>query len=164
MRFISLPLLVFSLFISQCACTGTTIYGPALIPHIERRGVSHIAASTNVSLHYASKSTISNASIKVDHVMRYPTIVLEEIASIVSVQCSETSVAITFNDYSAFAASQDRWDADGTFVMVTNHLGDCDAELERGVFLVSSLNWDRKTLVCTASSERSDIASTAGEI
>lgn len=70
-----------------------------------------------------------------------------------------------FNDTSAFETTQSAWSAtlNQTFVLVTNHLGDCDEELERGFFVVNSLSWDKEGLVCTARSKKSDVASTASE-
>ena len=48
--------------------------------------------------------------------------------------------------------------------MVTNHLGECDPELERGFFIVDSISFDNTTLVATASSAGTNISATAGKL
>ena len=85
------------------------------------------------------------------------------VASVSSVKCSADSVAITFNDSSVFEATEAAWSAEGTFVLITNHLGDCDVELERGMFLVNSLTWSNVSLVATAKSQVANISSVAGK-
>jgi hypothetical protein len=85
------------------------------------------------------------------------------VASVSSVICSADSVAVTFNDSSVFEATEAAWTAEGTFVLVTNHLGDCDVELERGMFLVKSLTWSNASLVATAKSQVANISTVAGK-
>lgn len=142
----------------------TTLFAPVLAPHTDRHDLSHIYPASNISLHYASNTTVSgNSNINVTHTMKYPAVLLEQIASVSSVDCSTDSVAVTFNDSTVFEATEASWSAEGTFVLVTNHLGDCDAELERGMFLVRSLSFNKAALVATASSELSNISSVAGK-
>ena len=138
------------------------VFAPALAPGIDTHSLTYIIPQTNVSLFYGSNVT-ETASIRVNHTMRYPTVLLEQIASVISVDCSNTSVVVTFNNTDAFEATEAAWNAENQFVLVTNHLGDCDAELERSYFLVSSLSFDSTTLVATASSERGNVSSTAGK-
>ena len=142
----------------------TTVFAPAHMPHTDRHDLSHIQPASNITLHYASNTTnAGNAGINVTHTMRYPTVLLEQIASVSSVDCSADSVAVTFNDSTAFEATQTAWSSEGTFVMVTNHLGDCDVELERGMFLVKGLSFNNDSLVVTASSQISNVSSVAGK-
>jgi hypothetical protein len=85
------------------------------------------------------------------------------VASISSVNCSANSVAITFNDSSIFEATEAAWSAEVPLVLVTNHLGDCDVELERGIFLVKSLTWNNASLVATANSQVANVSSVASK-
>lgn len=70
-----------------------------------------------------------------------------------------------------FSASFGQYRADGhrasssnkTIVLVTNHLGDCDAELERSFFLASSVTFDNSTLVATAGSTKANISTVASQ-
>jgi hypothetical protein len=141
----------------------TAVFAPALMPHTDRHDLSHIHPSSNIPLHYASNTTTSgNSNINVTHSMRYPAVLLEQIAAVSNVNCSADSVAVTFNITSVFEAAQLSWSGEGTFVLVTNHLGDCDVELERGMFLVKTLSWNNESLVAIASSELSNVSSVAG--
>ncbi|KAF4634840.1 hypothetical protein G7Y89_g3256 [Cudoniella acicularis] len=141
----------------DCDC-GPSLFGPAPIP-VDTHSAARVVPVTELALPYNSNT--SSTHVNVNHTMRYPSVVLETIASVVGVDCSATSVQMTFNDSSIFDATQATWTAEGNFVLVTNHLGDCDAELERGFFLVNSLSWDNSTLVCTASSSKANVSTTA---
>jgi hypothetical protein len=140
----------------------TNLFVPAPAPGLDTHDIAYVVPQANVSLYYGSNLTTS-ASININHTMKYPTIILEQIASIVNVDCSETSVAMTFNNSDVFATTQAAWIADGTMVFITNHLGDCDPVLERSFFLSSSLSFNNTTLVATASSMKVNVSSTAGE-
>lgn len=142
----------------------TTVFAPALMPHTDRHDLSHIHPASNISLHYASNATgTGKTNMNVTHSMKYPAVLLEQIASVSSVVCSAHSVTVTFNDSTAFEATEASWSAAGMFVLVTNHLGDCDVELERGMFLVKSVSFKNTSLVATASSEISNTSSVAGK-
>ena len=45
----------------------------------------------------------------VNNTMKYPTVVLEDIASIINVDCTADSVAVTFNDTTTFEKAQSAW-------------------------------------------------------
>lgn len=47
--------------------------------------------------------------------------------------------------------------------MITNHLGDCDVELERGFFTVEAITFDNATMIATASSTRNNVSETASK-
>lgn len=140
-----------------------TLFGSAPMPDIDRTNISHIRPSKDISLHYTSNSaTAPNANVNVTHTMKYPTILLEEIASLINVDCSASSVAMTFNDSSVFSTIRGSWSTNQTLVLITNHLGDCDEELERSFFIAKKLTWDSKNLVAIANSVKTDIEHTAG--
>jgi len=147
------------------ATVPATIFAPAPMLNKDRHDPAEVQPSTTASLHYASNLTNNqDSNINITHTMKYPTVILENVASVVSVDCDAVSVAVTFNDSSIFETTQTAWDTVGDFVLITNHLGDCDVELERGYFLVQSLSFDNTTLVATASSEKSNVSSVAGEL
>ena len=141
---------------------ATNVFAPGPAPGVDRHNIAHVVPQANVSLFYDSNTT--TGAIHVNHKMKYPTVLLEQIASITNVDCSSDALAITFNDSSVFATTQAAWTADGTVVFVTNHLGDCDPELERGFFVSRSLSFDNATLIATASSAKANVSSTAGEL
>lgn len=161
---LSLAVAVAALAVGAECRNKTTIFAPSLMPNTDRHDLSHIYPSSNISLHYAPNTTaVGNTNINVTHTMKYPAVLLEHIASVSSVQCSADSVAVTFNDSSVFEATEAAWSAEGTFVLITNHLGDCDVELERGMFLVNSLTWCNVSLVATAKSQVANISSVAAQ-
>jgi hypothetical protein len=161
---LSLAVTVLALIASAECRNKTTVFAPALMPHSDRHDLSHVHPVTNVSLNYASKTTTAGGShINVTHTMKYPAVVLEQIASVSSVDCTAESVAVTFNDSTVFEATEASWSSEGTFVLITNHLGDCDVELERGMFLVKGLSFNSDSLVVTASSRVSNVSSVAGK-
>lgn len=137
------------------------VFQPVAVVGLNKTSVARVVPSVDLPLLPYGSNT-SDIVIGVNHTMKYPSVLLEGIASVSSVDCSETSVAITFNDSSIFAATQVEW-SNGTLILVTNHMGDCDAEAERGFFLVDSLVWNTTSLVATATSSKTDVNSTAGK-
>ncbi|KAH8679955.1 hypothetical protein BGZ60DRAFT_428250 [Tricladium varicosporioides] len=142
----------------DCGCEAPALFGPAPIP-VDTHSAARVVPTIELELPY--KSNTSDSHINVNHTMKYPSVLLEAIASVINVDCSADSVAMTFDDSSIFAATQNSWNAQGDFVMVTNHLGDCDEELERGFFLVDTLTWDNSSLTCTAHSHKTNVSTTA---
>jgi hypothetical protein len=84
------------------------IFAPIVNPKLDRHDLSHVMPHSNVSLYYASNTTV-DSSMKVNHTMKYPAVVLEQIAYISNVDCTNTSVAVTFNDSSVFETTQSAW-------------------------------------------------------
>ncbi len=143
---------------------GTNVFTPAVAPSVDTNDVALVVPATNITLFYSSNAS-AEATINVNNAMIYPTVVLEHIAAVSNVDCTETSVSVTFNDSTVFAATQTAWDAEGgQFVLITNHLGDCDVELERGFFLVSSLEYDTTNFIITAEAASTNLSATAGTL
>jgi hypothetical protein len=148
------------LSVAEGAANITKLYAPEHMPTVDRHDTNNVYPSTNVSLHYASNTTLAiDTNINVTHAMKYPSVLLESIATVLSVECSTSSVVITFNDSTVFDLASSSWEAEEAVVFVTNFNGSCDATNERGFFLSSSVSCD--TLVCTAVSDQTDVASTA---
>ncbi|KAH8585516.1 hypothetical protein B0O99DRAFT_646758 [Bisporella sp. PMI_857] len=139
--------------------------GPVPNPNCDKSDLKNIALKKNVTLLYGSSDPTTpntNAEIKLE--MRWSSVLLEEIASIEDVVCSDSSVTVTFADPAAFAVSVSKWDLLEQFILITNHLGNCDVELERGLFLVDSVTFDAADLTVTAKSQRTDFESCAGSM
>lgn len=147
--------------VATFASNTTNVFAPVVAPHVNTQNDALLIPQNNVSLYYASN--ISVGGLVINHTMAAPTVLLEQIASISSVDCTAESVAVTFNDSSVFALAQNAWTTSKNFVLVTNHLGDCDPELERSFFLVESMSFDDESLVVTASSTKTNVSSTASE-
>lgn len=132
---------------------------PITNPDVDPTKLSNIVPSKNVALNWGAEG---NSFVNVSLEMTHPTVVLEDIGGIESVDCEPGSVSVTFSDKAAFNEALEDWSNDDRFVLVTNHLGDCDAENERGMFLAKSITSNSNTLTVVASGEMSDLANTAG--
>jgi hypothetical protein len=144
--------------------TGASVtLGPVPNPSSNRSDLSNITPKTNLTIHYGSNDTSTPATnAQVSLQMKYPSVLLEDILSVYTVTCSDTGVVVTFNDTASYEKSMTEWPVSGDFILFTNHLGDCDAEFERGLFLVGGLVFDQATLTVTATAQKSDFRSTAG--
>lgn len=119
-----------------------------------------VAPSTSITLDYGLDS---QPMVHVDLKMQTPTVVLEDVASVNNVTCADGALKVTFKNTEGFLAAVATWSNKGDLVFFTNHLGGCDTEAERGVFLVNQFSGDAEALTVTAHSEKKDVASTAGK-
>jgi hypothetical protein len=148
---------------SITASSTSVMLGPVSNPSCDRSDPKNIVPKSNLTLFYGSNDTStpdSNAQISLR--MKYPSVLLEEILSVHSVVCSDTGVIVTFDNMAGYEKSMIEWPASGDFVLFTNHLGNCDTEFERGLFLVGGLAFDQTTLTIIATAGKSDFQSTAG--
>lgn len=123
------------------------------LPPLRRRAVAPITPQNNITIWYESSgATIIQAEINAT--MRNPSILLEDIESITKVDCSATSVDVTFSDQADYEKSSTTWPT-SDFTLFTNHLGDCDTDKERGLYNVESLAFNATTLTITASTTKS---------
>ncbi|RDW84804.1 hypothetical protein BP6252_02394 [Coleophoma cylindrospora] len=158
----SIPIEAYTNVQGRAATTNaTTVLAPVSNPNIDKVALENVVPTTNVSLIYGVNGTLDQGDMKVSHAMKYPTVVLEDIAAVTAVDCDATSVVVTFANLTVFNAAQTAWAAESPFVLITNHMGDCDAELERGIFLTSTLTFDTTTLEVTFASEKTDVSTTA---
>jgi hypothetical protein len=119
-----------------------------------------VAPSKSVGLDYGVDT---DPLVHVDLDMQQPAVLLEDVASIDAVLCANESISISFTSGEGFEAAVATWANKGDLVFFTNHLGGCDTEDERGVFLVSRISGDVETLTIVVHAEKKDVASTAGE-
>lgn len=122
--------------------------------------------SKNISLAWGLNETIM---MDVALAMNYSTVVLEDVPSVSKVDCDATSksVWITFNSSSAFDTIHTEWSAlDDSFVLITNHMGDCDTEFERGFFLadVETLSFTASNMTAHVIAEKTDVKSTGRKL
>lgn len=112
-----------------------------------------ITPTTNVTLLYSGVVDTTAMYAQINATMAYPSVLLEDIGSVVSVDCSTESVNVTFDSAADFALATAAWGS-SAFVLFTNHLGDCDTENERGLYLVESFESDATTFSVIASSTK----------
>lgn len=111
---------------------------------------------TNVSLDYGLNNT-DLAAVNVTLFTSYPTILLETISNLTAVDCSSDSVAITFNNAQDLDEAYSQWSSHEKLLLITNHMGDCDTEFERGFFVAGTYTTDTSSLSLTVTAEKTDV-------
>lgn len=115
-----------------------------------------LVPQNNVTLDYGLTNS-DLAAVNVSLSTNYPTILLETISNLTTVDCSPDSVAITFNNAQDLDDAYTQWSARGKLLLITNHMGDCDTEFERGFFVAGTYTADAASLTLTATTEKTDI-------
>lgn len=140
----------------------------SLVPVVNsgvRTAGRHIVPQKQVNLAWQTNNKESLVTVGLS--MQNAAVVLEDISEVVAVDCTgNASVSISFNTTDAFNEAISEWSAmNDSFVMITNHLGDCDAELERSFFVADSDNLAsfETNLTIIAQAEKSDVVSTASK-
>jgi len=72
---------------SSTANATTNVFAPVVNPALDRHDLAHVVPHYNVSLFYASNTTV-DSSMRINHTMVYPAVVLEQIAYVSNVDCS----------------------------------------------------------------------------
>lgn len=130
-------------------------------------GSSALRPSVNVSLPYGNGgggsddgTAASPVLLDVGLTTSHASVLLETIASVVAVDCSAAggSVRVTFDNADDLASAYAEWSGLPHLVLVTNHLGDCDTELERSFFTAESFTADAATLTLVATTQKSTIS------
>lgn len=112
---------------------------------------------TDVILPYGTDNTsIVNITLTVP-----AAVLLEAVTPLTAVDCAEDSVALTFRNAAMVNAAFTAWSAFESLVLITNHMGDCDTEHERGFFVASTFAIDNLTLV--AGVEKTNVTNVASE-
>ncbi|RAK95872.1 uncharacterized protein BO80DRAFT_505902 [Aspergillus ibericus CBS 121593] len=118
-------------------------------------GSDGVQPSYNISLYYQAGSQ-SSAAAHVDAQMKLPTVVLDNINSISTVDCSTDTVEITYDSAVDYETSISEWSS-ADLIILTNHEGNCDTENAHGVYVVSSLAYDNDTQTITAQAAESSL-------
>ncbi|KAI8227259.1 hypothetical protein K4K55_008079 [Colletotrichum sp. SAR 10_96] len=153
-----LALLTLALAAAAHAANTTTTLVPVLREGCNKADPANLMPASNITLEYGAKN---EKLVSVSLAMKYPSVVLEEVAAVAAVDCAAESITVTFNETAAFEQTSSDWQALDDFVMVTNHAGNCDVENERGFFVVDTVTFDAATLKVVANAHKSDVANTA---
>ncbi|OJK01747.1 hypothetical protein ASPACDRAFT_59397 [Aspergillus aculeatus ATCC 16872] len=153
-----------SLFAVLCLMAVRALATEHLLPIKRAADVSQtgIAPEKDITLYYQAASQPLTAAT-VDAQMNLPTVVLEDITTISSVSCSAEAVEIVFASTTDYQRSVSAWPS-SSFILLTNHLGNCDAENERGVYLVDSSTVGSANNTITAQTTRSSFRDQAQSI
>lgn len=120
-------------------------------------GTAALSPSVNVSLPYGNSDQAADSVISVDLTTSHSSVLLEAITSVVSVDCATDSVSVVFDNADDLNSAYSEWSSHPLLVLVTNHMGDCDSELERGFFTANSFTADASTLTLVATTQKSSI-------
>lgn len=125
----------------------------------------NIAPTKNLDLAWKTPDEASIVSVNL--MMQHPAVILEDVDDVSAVDCmGQSHVAVTFSDKDGFNEALAEWSGlNDSFVMVTNHMGDCDSELERSFFVADTdaLASFESNLTIIAKAEKKDVYSTAGK-
>lgn len=141
--------------------TAVTPRSNITLPYGNGNTTTSSSSSSNSRL--ASESTpLTNAVVNITLTTTYDGVLLETIENLVSVVCSRDSVSMTFNDTDTLDAAYSIWSSYDEVLLVTNHVGLCDTEFERGFFVSSGFEAFASNLTLVAGAVKrnlSDVAS-----
>ncbi|KAI1387476.1 uncharacterized protein F4822DRAFT_430223 [Hypoxylon trugodes] len=135
---------------------------PVLAASYDTAQLANIVPTPNVSLDY-SLDTSANPRSSVSIVLQVdqPAVLLEAIGEVQRVVCTYGAVRVTFSNPAAFEQTILEWPRTGKFYLITNHLDNCNARGERGIYHVTGLSWDDDATTVTAKAVKTTIASIA---
>lgn len=158
-----IPLLALLTGVTQAQTNTSSLTNTTLVPITTANStVQDAAPSTNITLNWASLN--SSQMVAVALAMNYSTIVLEDLAAVSNVECSESSVEVTFNETAEFNEAQTQWtELADEIVLITNHMGNCDVDFERGFFLadIDSMVFSPSNMTVVMSAEKTNVTLTA---
>ncbi|WYZ45016.1 hypothetical protein EsH8_VIII_000332 [Colletotrichum jinshuiense] len=146
------------------AANTSHTFGPSIAPGIDTKDPVNIVPAANISLYYSASETEEQGSINMTLAFNNPAVVLEYVDAVKTVVCGDDELTVTFSDADAFDEAVKDWsESEEGFILITNHLGNCDAEFERGFFLATGLQSDKGELSITVAASKEDLANIAGE-
>lgn len=144
----------------------------SLVPVSTSRSGGVITASRRIvpqkKLNLAWQTPNNDSAVSIGIDMLNSGVALEDIDDVIAVDCTgQASIAVTFNNTEAFNEALTEWSAlNDSFVIITNHMGDCDTELERSFFVADSdtlASFDTN-LTIVAQAEKSSLVNTASKL
>ncbi|KAK8006905.1 hypothetical protein PG989_000895 [Apiospora arundinis] len=149
---------------------ATRTFTPITPPGLDCSKKENIIPAANVSLYYGAAAGSSNGNssnhrdanagggglVNMTLAVNTGAVALEYIDSVTKVDCSDDSLTVSFSDDKAYKTAFDSWSSLETLFMITNHLGNCDIEFERGFFKVDKVTAGAaaNTISCSASKEQ----------
>lgn len=122
--------------------------------------IDYLTPQNNVTLVYGLNTTeYVNVTLTTDSFA----ILLEAISSLAAVDCSADSVSMTFDNVGDLGTAYSTWSGYDGLVLVTNHMGDCDPEFERGMFVTGGFTSYAANLTLVASAQKKTVADVACE-
>lgn len=153
------------------ASAKTTTFGPGIAPEFDTSDPVNLIPAPKISLYYGpsdpghkADSSFAVKSGSVNMNLNFPddAVVLEHINSIKAVECTDESVIVSFNDLTGFETALGSWLERESLILITNHLGNCDVEFERGFFKVDNLVPNQADLSITSNASKQQMDHIAG--
>ncbi|KAL0944692.1 isoamyl alcohol [Colletotrichum truncatum] len=142
----------------------THTFGPSVPPNIDTKDPINIVPAKNISLYYSATETNDQGSINMTLALNNPAVILEQVDAIKTVVCDDDELTVSFSDAESFDEAVKDWsESEEGFILITNHLGNCDAEFERGFFLATGLKSNKDELSITVAASKEELANIAGE-
>ncbi|KAF6825643.1 isoamyl alcohol [Colletotrichum plurivorum] len=146
------------------AVNTTHTFGPTVAPGVNTKDPVNIVPAKNISLYYSATETEEQGSINMTLALNNPAVVLEQVDAVKTVVCGDDELTVSFSDADAFDEAVKDWsESDEGFILITNHLGNCDAEFERGFFLATGIQHNKDDLSITVAASKEELANIAGE-
>lgn len=163
-----------AIFLTIClALTGSAIAAPSLLSSRQSEAstssnatlapvvivsddATTFAPSSNVSLPYGSQLT-DRLFVNVNLTTISPSILLESFSTIALVDCASDSISVVFDNANDLMTAYSEWSIHSVLTFITNNMGDCDSEFERGFFTADSFTTDASTLTLVVSTQKSSI-------
>lgn len=139
---------------------GATSSNVTLTPVTAPNTVNALTPGVNVTLPYGL-DTADQSVVNVSLTTTSASVLLESISSVTSVDCNADSVSVTFDTADDLTSAYSQWSSHPSLVLVTNHMGDCDSEIERGFFTADSYTIDTDSLLLVATTQKSSITDIA---
>lgn len=133
---------------------------PVVVNDTISNTTSSLTPQSNVTLAYGLNGT---NYVNVTITTSTGAVNLETLANLTFVDCSTDSVSLTFADTESLNSAYAEWRGYQALVLVTNNLGDCDTELERGFFQATSFASYETNLTLVATAEKKNITDVACE-
>lgn len=89
-----------------------------------------------------------------------PAVALKDVEGISNVRCDDSAIHMTF-DSPRFLNYGKSWAGHPALILVTNHLGNCDANGEPGFYIANNLQQNAASQMLTASVEKKNLADIA---
>lgn len=141
----------------------TTVSNVTLVP-ITLPGIvtteEALAPASNFTVSYGVNET---NFVNITFTTESGAVVLEDIDTLTAVDCAVDTVSLTFATVADLAAAYASWSAYDQLVLITNHLGNCDPEVERGFFLAGDFTILPANNTLLASAERCNVSDVACE-
>lgn len=139
-------------------------FKPCPRPEGDTQNRKNLVPKKEVHLSYDSAEDDSPGSIDMKLLLNNPAVVLEDVEDISGAACSDGSVTVSFSNREALEEALGDWTEDKAFILITNHLGNCDSKFERGFFLANGLESNFEDLTITVNAAKQGLEQIATDL